>query len=518
MARAEPGATRPATSRHGGTEPVYSALMGVDTREHRAFLRRVARRAMIEYDLDPDFPPAALAELRTLRDDVPAEGARRDLRDLPWASIDNDDSRDLDQLTVCRPGPGSATTILVAVADVDALVSKGSPIDAHANHNTTSVYTAAEIFPMLPERLSTDLTSLNAGADRPAIVIEMTVAADGTVSGESVSAAIVRNRAKLAYNSVAAWLDGGGPMPEEVARVEGLPDQLRVQDRVAAALRDARHAQGALDFETVEARAIFDGDALRGLEPDRKNRARDLIENFMIIANGATARFLEARRVPSIRRVVRSPKRWDRIVAVAAQLGAQLPAEPDAKTLQQFLAARRAADPLRFPDLSLTVIKLLGSGEYAVERPGEDGPGHFGLAVHDYAHSTAPNRRFPDLVTQRLIKAALAGAPAPYSSGELESLAAHCTAKEDDAAKVARVVHKAAAALLLEGSVGGTFDGVVTGASPKGTWVRIFRPPVEGRLIDGFLGFDVGDRIRVRLVATDAEKGYIDFTRAADHP
>jgi exoribonuclease-2 len=470
---------------------------------------------MVEYDLDPDFPKNALAELDALEPRAPALSARRDLRSLAWASIDNDDSRDLDQLTVARPEPDGAVSILVAVADVDALVSKGSTLDGHARHNTTSVYTAAQNFPMLPERLSTDLTSLNADADRAAIVIEMTVAPDGTVRDEAVYEADVRNRAKLAYNAVAAWLEGQGPIPDAMARVPGLDEQIRIQDRVAQQLGARRHDQGALDLDIVESRAVFAGEAIRDLELDRKNRARDLIENFMVFANGATARFLEARRVASIRRVVRSPKRWDRIVAIAQALGTTLPPEPDSRALQQFLSVRRAADPLRFPDLSLTVVKLMGSGEYAVERPGEDSPGHFGLAVRDYAHSTAPNRRFPDLITQRLLKATLAGRAAPYSAEELDALAAHCTAKEDDAGKVARLVHKAAAALLLAGRDGEEFDGVVTGASPKGTWVRIFRPPVEGRLVQGFAGADVGDRVRVRLLATNPERGYIDFARTA---
>ena len=470
---------------------------------------------MIEHDLDPDFPQAALAELATLDGRLTDGAERRDLRDLLWASIDNDDSLDLDQLTVARPQPDGDVTILVAVADVDALVTKNSALDGHAGHNTTSVYTAALNFPMLPDRLSTDLTSLNAGEDRLAIVIEMTVARGGIVRSENVYPALVRNQARLAYNAVAGWLDGTGPIPQAVARVPGMEEQIRVQDWVAQQLGTTRHEQGALDLEAIESRAVFDGDTLRDLAPDHENRARDLIENFMVFANGVTARFLEARGVPSIRRVVRSPRRWDRIVAVAQDLGTTLPEEPDPRALQRFLTARRAADPLHFPDLSLTLIKLMGSGEYAVERPGKDGPGHFGLAVHDYAHSTAPNRRFPDLITQRLIKAALAASATPYSVEELEALATRCTAKEDDASKVARMVHKAAAALLLAGRVGAEFDAVVTGASEKGTWVRIFAPPVEGRLIRGFEGVDVGDRVRARLIGTDPERGYIDFARTA---
>jgi ribonuclease R len=485
--------------------------MSLDPTRHRAFLRQVARRAMFEYGLEPDFSAAALAEIRGLGSLTSLHERRRDLRALLWASIDNDDSRDLDQLTVARPAADGVIDILVAVADVDELVPKGCALDEHAGRNTTSVYTEAENFPMLPELLSTDMTSLNPGQDRAALVIEMGVAPDGTIRGEAVYGALVRNQAQLAYNAVAAWLDGEGPMPVAMARVPGLDGQIRMQDRVACLLGATRHEQGALDLDTAESHAVFDGDVIRDFEVEHRNRAHGLIENFMIFANGATARFLESRGVPSIRRIVRSPKRWDRIVSVAAALGGHLPAEPDARALQQFLDARRSADPLRFPDLSLAIVKLIGSGEYDVERPGEDGPGHFGLATRDYTHSTAPNRRYPDLITQRLVKATLAGRPAPYSVDELHELAVHCTVKEDDASKVARMVHKSAAALLLATHKGERFEGVVTGASAKGTWVRILGPAVEGRVVEGAEGIDVGDRIRVRLVATDPEKGFIDF-------
>ena len=485
--------------------------MQPETIEHRARLCRIARHAMVEYDLEPDFPPAALAELARLAKATPKAASARDLRHLPWCSIDNDDSRDLDQLTVSENLAGGATKILVAIADVDALVRKDSPIDGHARQNTTSVYTAAEIFPMLPERLSTDLTSLNVDEDRPAIIVEMAVTSDGAVVGSEVYRALVRNKAKLAYNAVAAWLDGAGAMPKAMSAVPGMDQQIRTQDRIAHQLDEFRRQQGALDLQTIEARPVFDGDTLRDLAADEDNRAKEIIENFMVAANGVTARFLDERGFPSLRRVVRSPKRWDRIVELARQLGEAVPPEPDPRALQRFLVKRRAADPLRFPDLSLSVIKLLGSGEYALEHPGEEGPGHFGLAVADYAHSTAPNRRYPDLITQRLLKAALGDGPPPYADQELSSLAAHCTRKEDDANKVERMVRKAAAALLLEHRVGERFDGLITGASSKGTWVRIFHPPIEGRVVRGFEGADVGDRVRVRLVDTDADRGFIDF-------
>jgi exoribonuclease-2 len=366
---------------------------------------------------------------------------------------------------------------------------------------------------MLPERLSTDLTSLNEGEDRAAVVVEITIGTDGNVRESDVYRALVRNHAKLAYNAVGAWFEGDASPPAAIAAVPGLEANLRLQDQVAQRLKESRHEQGALDLQTIEARAVFDGDTIADLSAEEKNRAKDLIEDFMIAANGVTARFLQARGFPSLRRVVRSPDRWARIVDLAGSLGEKLPSEPDSIALGRFLAKRRIADPLRFPDLSLTVIKLMGRGEYSVELPGESSVGHFGLAVRDYSHSTAPNRRFPDLITQRLIKAALAGDKPPYSDTELVILARHCTEKENDAEKVERLVSKSAAALLLEGRIGDRFEGVVTGASPKGTWARIFSPPVEGRIEEGAGGLDVGDRVRVQLIHTDVENGYIDFRR-----
>ncbi len=437
----------------------------------------------------------------------------RDLRDLLWASIDNDDSRDLDQLSVAVPAADGATKILVAIADVDAVVAKGSPIDGHAVANTTSVYTAAQIFPMLPEKLSTDLTSLGEGQERLAIVIEMTLGAEGVVGASDVYRATVRNHAKLAYNGVAAWLDGTAPAPTRIAAVPGLDAQLRLQDRVAQAMKEQRHQHGALSLETVEARAVFDGEVLADLRAEQKNRAKNLIEDFMVGANGVTARFLDAKCFPSVRRVLRSPERWDRIVALAEALGERLPNQPDGPALEAFLRKRRAADPARFADVSLSVIKLLGRGEYAVDLPGQSPVGHFGLAVQDYTHSTAPNRRFPDVITQRLLKAALAGRAVPYANDELEALARHCTQQEDAATKVERQVRKSAAALLLESRIGERFEAFVTGASEVGTWVRITHPAAEGKLVRGYHGLDVGDRVRVELVSTDVERGFIDFAR-----
>lgn len=460
--------------------------------------------------LEPEFDPAALAQADAIAGQTDGgDTAVRDLRHLPWCSIDNDDSRDLDQLSIA-----DGDTILVAVADVDAAVRQDSPLDDHARTNTTSVYTAGGIFPMLPEKLSTDLTSLNPGGERLAVVVEFTTDAEGTVGDGDVYRARVVNHAKLAYDAVAAWLDGSGPPPSALAAVSGLEAQLRRQDRVAQAMRTLRHRRGALGLASTEARAVYDGDALADFRPDAPNRAKQLIEDFMIGANGVTARFLEARGLATLRRVLRTPKRWDRIVELARRLGEGLPGEPDAAALEAFLARRRAADPDRFADLSLSVVKLLGRGEYALDRPGRDDEGHFGLAVSDYTHSTAPNRRFPDLVTQRLLKATLAGRRPAYSAGELAALARHCTQQEDAATKVERQVRKSAAALLLEARVGERFEGLVTGAAEKGTWVRILRPSVEGRVVRGAARLDVGDRVTVELVSTDVERGFIDFARA----
>lgn len=439
----------------------------------------------------------------------------RDLTGLLWASIDNDDSRDLDQLTVAEPLEGGATRILVAVADVDALVKDGSAIDGHARHNTTSVYTAGRVFPMLPEQLSTDLTSLNPHEVRLAVVIDMEVDTGGTVQRSDIYRARVRNQAKLAYNSVAAWLEGHGAAPSAMAAVDGLAGNLEVQDRVAQSLRRRRHAQGALSLETVQAKPVFEGDHLRELAAELTNRAKQIIEDFMIAANGVTARYLASHGFSSIRRVVRSPKRWDRIVALAAEHGHALPETPDSTALDAFLVEQKAAAPLRFADLSLAVIKLLGAGEYVAEQAGARPPGHFGLAVRDYTHSTAPNRRYPDLITQRLLKAAVAGRPAPYGYADLALLATHFTEGEDAANKVERQVGKSAAAMLLETRVGEVFDAIVTGASATGTWARLLAIPVEGRVVRGFEGADVGDQIRVQLKAVDVERGFIDFVRDA---
>jgi exoribonuclease-2 len=483
-------------------------------RNRTSDLPGIARRLMREHGLEPDFSPAALQQLGAIGGPA-REGGReiRDLRHLPWCSIDNDDSRDLDQLSVAQPHSGGIVRILVAIADVDAVVATGSPLDEHALTNTTSVYTAAGVFPMLPERLSTDLTSLAENQERLSLVVDMSVTAAGVVDASEVYRAQVVNRAKLAYDSVAAWIEGRGPPPAHVASVSGMDQQLRIQDGVAQALKRVRHEQGALELTTLEARAIYRGSTLADLRPDEDNRAKELIEYLMIAANSVVAQFLERRRSASLRRVLREPERWGRIVQLARACGESLPATPDAHALDLFLVKRKRAAPERFPDLSLSIVKLLGAGEYALKRPGEAVAGHFGLAMDDYTHATAPNRRFPDLITQRLVKAALAGRPAPYGEDQLRELAAHCTEQEGNGAKVERQVQKSAAAMLLESRTGAQFDAMVTGASDKGVWVRILHPLAEGRLVRDFEGLDVGDAVRVQLVHTDVERGYIDFIR-----
>ncbi len=493
----------------------YHERMTPSDQANLDLLKGLARHAMLERGLLPEFSAAAMDQTSAITSPAQATGAAiRDLRALPWASIDNDDSRDLDQLSVALPLDAGAVKILVAIADVDAIVRAGSPIDDHARTNTTSIYTVPQVFPMLPEKLSTNLTSLAEGQDRLALVVDMTVNAQGELQASEIYGAQVRNQAKLAYNGVGAWLEGRGPAPTRLSAVAGMDQQLRIQDRVAQALRRVRQTHGALNLETNEARAVFKDEALSDLRPESKNRAHELIEDFMVAANGVTARFLASKGAPSLRRVLRTPKKWSRIVALAAQLGDTLPDEPSPVALSQFLDRRRQADPEHFADLSLCVVKLLGRGEYVIDLPGQAIEGHFGLAVSDYTHSTAPNRRFPDLLTQRLLKSALMDQAAPYSPEALGTLAAHCTVQEDNAAKVERQVAKSAAALLLAPRIGRHFDAIVTGAAPKGTWVRIRTPTTEGRVVKGFEGLDVGDRCRVKLIHTDVARGYIDFERA----
>ncbi|MDR7377193.1 exoribonuclease-2 [Rhodoferax ferrireducens] len=470
---------------------------------------------MSERGLLPEFAPAADRQLAgiTVTGDS-ADPAVHDLTALLWCSIDNDDSLDLDQLTVSEVLPNGSVRLWVAIADVDALVPRDTPIDQHARTNTTSVYTSARIFPMLPERLSTDLTSLNPQQDRLAMVTEMVFHADASLAGSTVYRAKVRNQAKLAYDAVSAWLTGQGALPAQAAAVPGMDAQLRTQDALAQQLRARRHTAGALEFESFQPRVVFDGERVSDIRLQEHNRARQLIEEVMIATNTCTARYLAGRGIASLRRVVRSPERWLRIVAVAKEYGEVLPSDPDSKALEDFLAKRRRADPLRFADLSLVIVKLMGRGEYVLEIPGSLAVGHFGLAVTDYTHSTAPNRRFPDLVTARLLKATLAHQPAPYSHAELDALATHCTRQEDAAQKVERQMRKSEAALLLEPRIGERFDAVVTGNAADGMWVRLLNPPAEGKLLRGLSALKVGDKVRVKLLATNVERGFIDFEAA----
>jgi len=480
----------------------------------QASLKRIAREAMLDHGLAPDFSAEALAQAAAVKAAAIESGRGiRDLRALLWASIDNDDSRDLDQLSVAAPQPDGSVRILVAIADVDASVAAGSPIDEHARSNTTSVYTAAGIFPMLPEELSTDLTSLGEDQDRMSVVTEMTVA-NGRLTQADVYRAVVRNHAKLAYHSVSAWLEGTGPAPARLSD-PAMAEQIRIQDKVAQSLRQARREQGALSLQTPEASAVLADGLLVDLRAEEQNRAQELIEDLMVAANGVGARFLQERGLASIRRVLSPPKRWDRIVALAAGVGEKLPAAPDGAALNAFLTRRRNVAPAGFPDLSLSVVKLLGAAQYVLEAPGEQSIGHFGLGLRDYTHSTAPNRRFPDLITQRLLKAALAGKSPPYGPEQLKGLAQHCTAQEANAVKVERQVRKAAAAFLLSSRIGERFEGIVTGASEKGTWVRIKHPMAEGRIIRAYEGADVADRVTVQLLHTDPVRGFIDFARVS---
>ena len=473
-------------------------------------LRAAARRAMVDNGFTPDPPAAARAEI--VRSGTAAWTSdttnARDLQQLPWSSIDNDTSLDLDQLEVAEALSNGDVRVCVAIADVDAMVAKGSATDHFALGNATSVYTGVMTFPMLPERLSTDLTSLKQDSERPAVVIEFVVTKDGTVRSHDVYRALVTNHAKLAYGNVGAWLDGQGELA--TAATPEIQEQLKLQDSVAQCLRAVRAKAGALDLETIEPESVVHNDTV-DIELVPKTRASRLIEDFMIAANVAIAQFLDERGSPSIRRVVRTPERWNRIVALAAKEGGQLPEQPDAAALSAFLTKRRGEDPEHFPDLSLAVVKLLGPGEYALHRPGGKDEGHFGLATHDYTHSTAPNRRYADLVTQRLLKAVLAGVRSPYSPDELARIARHCTEREDAARKVERQVRKEAAAVSMSKRVGETFNAIVTGVNARGTFVRLITPPVEGRIMQGEQGLDVGDHVRVELLSTDPARGFIDF-------
>jgi exoribonuclease II len=477
-------------------------------------LQAVAKTVVQQHGFQPDFAPEVQQQLQQLRANPPliAAGATvRDLRSLLWSSIDNDTSRDLDQIEVAERLPNGDVKVLIGIADVDAFVPKQSAIDRHAAREATTVYTGIRNFPMLPEELSTGKTSLLEHQDCLSVVTEFVVTADGHVTSSNVYRALVRNQAQLQYNSIGAWLEGAAAAPPKVAASADLQAQLRLQDEVAQKLRSRRYENGALDLQTDEVYPLVLNAQVVDVVNQQKNQATELIEDFMIAANGVVARLLD--KVSSLRRIVKQPERWDRIVQLAAGYGEKLPATPDSKALNDFLVKRSTADPDHFADLSLSVIKLIGPGEYVLERPGDPEAGHFGLAVQDYTHSTAPNRRFADIVTQRIIKSLLASQPNPYSDDELSAIAANCTARGDAARKVEREMAKRMAAVAMQNRIGATFDAIVTGATPKGTFVRVAQPRVEGLLAQGQQGVDVGDKLRVKLIRTDVQHGFIDFAR-----
>jgi exoribonuclease-2 len=486
-----------------------------DPRPSSINLQAIARQVMQAHGLEPDFPPEVQKQLADISAHPPrliASDKVRDLRNLLWSSIDNDTSKDLDQIEVAERLPNGDVKVMIGIADVDSFVGKDSPIDQHAERETTSVYTGVIIFPMLPNELSTGASSLLPDVDRPAVVTEFAVNASGALSASDVYRAIVRNKAQLTYNAVGAWLEGTAPAPPKVAASTELQAQLKLQDQVAQALKKLRYEHGALNLDTSEVvPLLYDGQVVDVVKAT-KNRATDLIEDFMVAANGVVARLLE--KVSSLRRIVKTPAHWDGIVRLAAAQGEELPATPDSKALNDFLVKRKAADPDRFADLSLAVIKLIGPGEYVLERPGDSPEGHFGLAVQDYTHSTAPNRRFPDVVTQRLIKASLDGKPGPYTDNDLAAIALNCTQKGDAARKVEREMSKRLSAITVSNRIGETFDAMVTGTNPKGPFVRVVQPHMEGLLTQGAQGLDVGDKLRAKLVRTDVQHGFIDFVKA----
>lgn len=486
-------------------------------KRHAPDLGAIARRALSEAGFEPDFPAEVARDLEGARgaEELAAADAEvRDLRGLLWSSIDNRESRDLDQVEYVARAEGGGYRVLIGIADVDAYVPKGSAADRHAAANTVSVYTPGEVFPVLPPRLSNDLTSLLEGVDRLAVVMELAVTTAGDVTSRQVYRALVRNRAKMVYETAGAWLEGSGPEPEAFGKVEGLAEQVRLQDEVARALHGLRRRCGALELERAELVPVVEDGRVVRLDERRHNRAQGVIESLMVAANTSMAEFLEERGVPSLRRVVRAPERWPRIAETAAALGFRLPETPDPRALSDFMSRRRAAEPETYADLSLSILKLLGPGDYKVEAPGLDQEGHFSLAVHDYTHSTAPNRRFPDLVTQRCLKSAVASAAEPYTREELEAIAARCNLMESAARKVERRVRKAATAVLLGARAGQIFEAIVTGVKPGGTFARTLRPPADGRVVRGWQGLDVGERVRLRLLSTDPERGFIDFARA----
>jgi exoribonuclease II len=503
----------------GRSPKIHVSLFNVmnNSRPSSVDLQAMARQVMLARGFEPDFPPETrqqLAEISAHPPQLTPSGKVRDMRDFLWSSIDNDTSKDLDQIEVAERLPNGDVKVMVGIADVDAFVGQNTPIDQHAANETTTVYTGIINFSMLPEELSTGASSLLPDADRPAVVTEFVVNLNGgaSISSSNVYRAIVRNKAQLTYGAVGAWLEGAALAPPKVGASAELQAQLKLQDEVAQELKKLRYEHGALNIDTSEVHPLVLNQQVVDVVKQEKNRATELIEDFMIAANGVVARLLE--KVSSLRRIVKTPAHWDGIVRLASAQGEKLPATADSKALNDFLVKRKAADPDHFADLSLAVIKLIGPGEYVLERPGDPEQGHFGLAVQDYTHSTAPNRRFADVTTQRLIKALLDGKSGPYSDDELAAIAANCTQKEDAARKVEREMAKRLAAVAMSHRVGETFDAIVTGVTPKGTFIRVLQPHIEGLLAQGAQGLHVGDKIRAKLTRTDVGRGFIDFVRA----
>jgi VacB/RNase II family 3'-5' exoribonuclease len=480
---------------------------------HTVDLKAIAGNAMMKYGFEPFFPNSVLREVaainvKTLPDN---QEDTKDLRMHLWSSIDNYDSMDLDQMEFVNHGQNGEIEVKIAIADVDTYVQKHSQTDQHAAHNGTSVYTGIETFPMLPDKLSKGISSLLPGQDHMAIVIEYTVLPDGDVRRGDIYRALVSNKAKLIYEEAGDWLDGVEAIPPSVREVPGLEEQVRLQSEAARRLKNYRMEKGALDLETIEANAVVEMGFVKDLVVQKKNMARSIIEEFMVAANGTMVDYLGKAGIPMIQRVVRTPKYWEELVITAATYGETLPTEPDSKALSAFLNRQKEADPERFPDLSLTVVKLIGPGEYMALEPGEPPYGHFGLAVTDYTHGTAPNRRYVDLIIQRLIKSVLDRVPSPYTLEELIDKSTWLTGREKGSKKVERFMRKSAAAVLLQDRIGKFFEAIVTGASEKGTYVRLITPPAEGRVMQGEHGLRVGQRVRVRLLKTDPYNGYIDF-------
>ncbi|UUX93834.1 RNB domain-containing ribonuclease [Methanoplanus endosymbiosus] len=480
---------------------------------HRPDLKAIARDAMKSYGFAPRFPDQVIRESENISGRIFPDNVTEaaDLRHLLWSSIDNFDSKDLDQIEFCEEKDGGIINVKVAIADVDCYVPKDSATDRYAAYNTTAVYTGVETFFMIPFKLCGNISSLLPGKDCQAVVAEYDILPDGDIEHVGVYRAVVSNKAKLIYEEVGNWIEKKGSIPDDVGSIPGLKDQILLQHKASLRLRKFRMQNGALDLETAEARPVMRGNDVSDIISMKQNEAHRIIEEFMVAANRTFAGFLMDAGVPMTHRVVKIPEKWDLICEVVAGYGVTLPDSPDSKALTEFLAGQRVSDPKTFPDLSLTIVKLLGHGEYVPYNPGDAPVGHFALAVPDYTHSTAPNRRYNDLIIQRIVKSVLDGKKVPYTPGELERLSVRMTDRDKASQKVERFMLKSAAAVLLSKSIGKVFDAIVTGASGRGTYVRIYDPPVEGRVMEGYEGLYVGRKVKVSLLMTDAYRGYIDF-------